>query len=180
MTPDAQVLCALVGVACALLPISYLPLRHGVTAVHEAGHAFVALLVGRRLHAVRLHRDSSGEAVSVGRSRGPGVVLTLLAGYPAPTLAGVAALVCARDGREGLWAVLMAVVLALMALALRNAFGVLVVTAALVALVALLRSVDPTKASLVVSSVGWFLVVASARSVGELLRAGSAATDSRA
>ena len=42
------------------------------TIVHEAGHAVAALLTGRRLAGIRLHSDSSGVTVSVGRPRGPG------------------------------------------------------------------------------------------------------------
>lgn len=38
------------------------------TVVHEAGHAVVAMLVGRRLQGIRLHSDTSGLTVSrVGR-----------------------------------------------------------------------------------------------------------------
>ena len=34
--------------------------RNIVTIVHEAGHALVAVLVGRRLQGIRLHSDTSG------------------------------------------------------------------------------------------------------------------------
>ena len=49
----------------------------------------VALLTGRRLAGIRLHSDSSGVTVSVGRPRGPGMVAMLAAGYPAPALLGL-------------------------------------------------------------------------------------------
>ena len=63
---------ALVGAALALVPPVWHFSRHVVTLVHEAGHAMVALLTGRRLNAVRLHSDTSGHTISSGRPRGPG------------------------------------------------------------------------------------------------------------
>src|SRR5699024_12319039 len=61
------------------------------TITHEGGHALVALLTGRRLTGIRLNRDTSGVTLSRGRPRGAGIVVTLLAGYPAPALTGLAA-----------------------------------------------------------------------------------------
>src|SRR5215218_2795592 len=65
--------------------------RHLVTIVHEGGHAVVAVLTGRRLTGIRLHSDTSGLTVSVGRPRGPGMVATAFAGYPGPALLGLGA-----------------------------------------------------------------------------------------
>lgn len=73
----------LLGVAALVLvgsPAGYRLVRHLVTVVHEAGHALVAVLSGRRLSGIRLHADTSGLTVSRGRPRGPGMVATLLAG----------------------------------------------------------------------------------------------------
>ncbi|MDT7621592.1 MAG: hypothetical protein QOF99_2493, partial [Pseudonocardiales bacterium] len=55
--------------------------RTVVTIAHEGGHAMIAVLTGRRLAGIRLHSDTSGVTVSVGRTTGPGMVLTALAGY---------------------------------------------------------------------------------------------------
>ncbi|MDO9354321.1 MAG: M50 family metallopeptidase, partial [Solirubrobacteraceae bacterium] len=38
--------------------------RLGITVVHEAGHAVVAVLAGRRLQGIRLNSDTSGVTVS--------------------------------------------------------------------------------------------------------------------
>ena len=67
--------------------------RLGVTVVHEAGHAVVAVLVGRRLSGIKLHSDTSGVTLSRGKPSGPGMVAMLAAGYLAPALLG---LLCAR------------------------------------------------------------------------------------
>ena len=64
-------------------------LRLGVTLVHELGHAFVGMLVGRRFTGFVLRGDMSGHAVTVGPPRGIGRLVTTWAGYPMP---GVVAL----------------------------------------------------------------------------------------
>lgn len=60
-----------------------------VTIVHEAGHAGVGVLVGRRFQGFVVERDLSGHAVTAGRSRGPGRIATTWAGYPTPAVLGV-------------------------------------------------------------------------------------------
>ncbi|HEY8590025.1 MAG TPA: M50 family metallopeptidase, partial [Naasia sp.] len=81
---------ALLVAAIAVLTPLWRNARHAITIVHEAGHGFAATVTGRRLAGIRLHSDTSGVTVSVGRPTGPGMALTLLAGYPAPALAGLA------------------------------------------------------------------------------------------
>lgn len=116
------VLVAVVVGALLLLP-TWPRLRHGITIVHEAGHGFVATLTRRRLAGIRLHSDTSGLTVSVGRPRGPGMVLTLLAGYPAPSAAGVlvAWAVAAGHAAAALWGALLLLLLVLVQI--RNWFG---------------------------------------------------------
>lgn len=41
------------------------------------------------LRGIRLHSDTSGVTVSRGKRTGPGMVLTTLAGYPAPAVLGL-------------------------------------------------------------------------------------------
>lgn len=86
--PVALVL-GLLALALTWSPVGYRLVRHLVTLVHEAGHALVAALAGRRLTGIRLHSDTSGVTVSRGRPHGPGMVATVLAGYPAPALVGL-------------------------------------------------------------------------------------------
>lgn len=111
------------ALAAMLLSPAWPRLRHGVTIVHEAGHGFAATLTRRRLRGIRLHSDTSGLTVSVGPTRGPGMVLTLLAGYPAPSVAGllVAAAVAAGHAPAALWACLL--LLAAVLVQIRNWFG---------------------------------------------------------
>jgi hypothetical protein len=116
-----------VGALLVLLPGTWHTVRHAVTVVHEGGHGLAAVLTGRRLNGIRLHSDTSGLTVSKGPKTGPGMVITLLAGYTAPALAGLgAAWMLSRGYSAGLlWALLL--VLALMLVQIRNWFGLWVI-----------------------------------------------------
>lgn len=115
------------GVALVALPTTWRTVRHAVTVLHEGGHGLAAVLSGRRLSGIRLHSDTSGLTVSRGPARGPGMVVTLLAGYTAPALAALgAAWLLSRGFAVGLlWALL--VLLALVLVQIRNWFGLWVV-----------------------------------------------------
>lgn len=99
--------------------------RHVITIAHEGGHALVAVASGRRLAGVRLHSDTSGVTVSSGRPTGPGVILTVAAGYPAPSLVGLGAALLAASGRTGLVLQLCVALLLAMLVIIRNGFGIL-------------------------------------------------------
>lgn len=126
--PDVAIslVTGLIALVLVAAPVSWSGVRMLVTITHEGAHALVALLTGRRLRGIRLHRDTSGVTVSRGPARGPGMVATLAAGYPAPAVLGlVAAAVLGTGHAVGfLWLVLVA--LALMLMQIRNGYGLLV------------------------------------------------------
>lgn len=106
-----------------------------VTIVHEAGHAAVGILVGRRFHGFVVGRDLSGHAVTSGKTRGAGRVLTTWAGYPAPAVLGAVVALGAMRGWAGLilmLSLLLLVVLLVMSRSLRTA-GLVVLTGILTA-----------------------------------------------
>ena len=144
--------------------------RNVVTIVHEAGHAFAAVATGRRLTGVRLHSDTSGLTLSVGRPTGPGMVATTAAGYLSPSLVGLAgvALLAAEQVTVMLWA--STAVLLGMLLMVRNAYGALslLVTGAVVVTVSLYASAEVQAAF--GHAVTWFLLLGAVRPVGELWR----------
>ena len=142
--------------------------RHVVTIAHEGAHGVAAVLTGRRLSGIRLHSDTSGLTVSRGRPRGPGMVLTLLAGYLGPGLLGLgaAAMLGAGHAVGLLWAVLA--LLALLLLQIRNFFGLwsVLVSGVVVFVVSWFL---PTQAqSAFAYLVTWFLLLAAPRTVVEL------------
>lgn len=159
---------ALVGALAALLPWTWRPGRHVVTLVHEAGHALAAVLTGRRLDGIRLHRDTSGLTTSIGRPRGPGMVLTALAGYLAPSALGLAALWLQSTGRTA-WALWLALgIVAAMVVFIRNWFGLLIVALAGAAVAVLVwRSAETTQA-VAVQAAAAFLLVGGPRTCVEL------------
>ncbi len=144
--------------------------RTVVTIVHEGGHALVALATGRRLAGIRLYRNTAGETVSAGRVHGPGIALTAAAGYPAPSLLGLGAAALLAVGHLTGMLLLSLVLLAGLAVAVRNAYGMLavLVTGGAVAAVCLFAS------AVVQAGFGyamtWFLVLGGVRPVIELAR----------
>ncbi len=156
--------------------------RHTITIAHEGGHGLAALLTGRRLTGIRLHSDTSGLTLSSGRARGPGMALTLLAGYLTPSLLGLGGAELLAHGRIRLllWAAL--VLLPAMLVMIRNAFGVLsvTITGAVVFAVSWFASAQ-VQAAFAYLGV-WFLLIGGVRPVFELQRSrrGHRATDSDA
>lgn len=143
-------------------------LRNVVTIAHEGGHALVALLSGRKLNGIRLHSDTSGLTVSTGRASGPGMVLTLFAGYPSVSLLGLggAWLVSADRERLVLWVSIGA--LALMLLAIRNAYGALSVLLTGGAVFAVSWYAAPAWQAACCVLFSWFLLLGGIKPITEL------------
>ncbi|HLR28461.1 MAG TPA: M50 family metallopeptidase [Ruania sp.] len=111
--------------------------RLAVTFVHELGHAVVGILCRRRFTGFVLRGDASGHAVTRGRPRGPGRVLTAWAGYPAPAVVGAVLVAAALRG----WAapvITVALLVALVALVRVRSFLTAVVTLGILAGLAVL------------------------------------------
>ncbi|WP_210508781.1 M50 family metallopeptidase [Naasia sp. SYSU D00057] len=159
---------ALAVAVLAVLPPVWRHSRHAVTIVHEAGHGFAATVTGRRLSGIRLHSDTSGVTVSVGRPRGPGMALTLLAGYPAPALVGLgtAWLTGIGHAAAALWALLLLVVLVLVQI--RNWFGLWSVLVAGAAVFAVTWWAPTAWHGFAATAVSAFLLLGGVRTVGEL------------
>lgn len=131
---EAQPLSAsgLAGVlVVALVAIAWWPawrvLRLAVTLVHELGHAAVGVAFGRRFTGFVLRDDMSGQAVTVGRASGPGLVAMTWAGYPAPAVVGAGLVWASVHG----WAAPV-LTLALLALVVALAYVRSVLTAVIV------------------------------------------------
>ncbi|MFF5174385.1 M50 family metallopeptidase [Micromonospora sp. NPDC000089] len=172
--PDPPPLLVLLTAVAALLVVATrLPwriARNAVTIAHEGGHALVALLTGRRLHGIRLHSDTSGLTLSAGRPSGPGMILTLLAGYVAPSLVGLAGAWLLGGNRITLLLWLAVALLLAMLVMIRNVFGVLslLVTGGVVLAVSWYAT-PQVQAAFAWTSV-WFLLLAGVRPVIELQR----------
>lgn len=162
----------LVALVLVLLPATWPRVRLGVTVVHEAGHALVAVLVGRRLSGIRLHSDTSGLTVSKGEPRGPGMVVMLAAGYLAPALLGLLAAFLLAQGRGVALLWLLVVLLAGLLVWVRNGFGLLVVLLGGVGLFVLTWWGSPEVQAVAAYLVTWLLLLAAPRPLLELLTSG--------
>jgi hypothetical protein len=166
----AVLLAAALALIAVLWSVSWRWTRTVVTIAHEGGHAVVAMLAGRGLTGIRLHPDTSGVTVSTGARRGPGLVITFLAGYPMPSLLGLggALLVAADRAQLMLWIALG--LLAATLVGLRNLFGVVAVlaTGALVAYIA--GWATPRLQDGFAAALCWFLLFGGLRAVRELQR----------
>lgn len=142
--------------------------RHVITIAHEGGHALMAVLSGRRLSGIRLHSDTSGLTLSRGRQSGPGMVATLAAGYTAPSLLGLGGAALLASGRLTLLLWLSILLMVLMLVMIRNAYGVLsvLVTGAILFAVSWYAS-DRWQAVFAYAAV-WFLLVGGVRPVFEV------------
>ena len=159
---------AVVALATVLISPPWRVARNVVTIAHEGGHALVALLSGRQLTGIRLHSDTSGVTVSRGKPTGIGMILTVFAGYVAPTVIGLLGIIMLMSGRVTALLWLSIVVLAAMLLMIRNFYGVIsiVVTGAVVFGVSWFtpHEVQAAFAYLFI----WFLLFAGIRPVIEL------------
>lgn len=158
--------------AVALAVVAFRPVwrvaRTGITIAHEGGHALVAVLVGRRLSGIRLHSDTSGLTVSRGRPTGPGMVLTLLAGYIAASLLGLggAWLLAADRITMLLWLSLL--LLAVMVVWIRNLYGFVAVVLVGGAIFAVTWYAEPDLQAVYAYALVWLLLVGGVRPVMEL------------
>jgi hypothetical protein len=173
--PSTSQLAAVWGTALAALvltgqPTSWRVLRHVVTIAHEGGHAVAAVLVGRRLSGIRLHSDTSGVTVSSGRPHGPGMVLTAAAGYPAPSVLGVAlaALIGVNRTTAALWLALVLLVAVLTQI--RNVFGGISVVGTGAATFAAIWWGTATVQLAFAAALTWLLLIGGGRAVLELQR----------
>jgi hypothetical protein len=96
------------------------------TLVHELGHAFAAVLTGRVVQGIRIHRNHSGDAISRGRGLF-GTIISGVFGYPAPAIVGTALLWSVFNGHTAIALFVGGVILLLTILVIRNLFGALVV-----------------------------------------------------
>jgi hypothetical protein len=169
--PETMVL-ATAGVAFIVVALSWLwrPARNVITIVHEAGHALVAVLAGRRLAGIRLHSDTSGLTLTKGKPYGPGMVFTGLAGYIAPSLLGLAFAALLGGGRVTGVLVACAILLVGVLLFVRNLFGIFSVLLTGAVLIGVSRWAPVEVQAPFAHLVTWFLLLGGIRSVGDLQR----------
>ncbi|NLU79324.1 M50 family metallopeptidase [Micromonospora sp. HNM0581] len=172
--PDPPpLLVVLTGLVALLVVVTRLPwriARNAITIAHEGGHALVAVLTGRKLHGIRLHSDTSGLTLSAGRPTGPGMVLTLLAGYLAPPLVGLGGAWLLAGNRITLLLWIAVILLLAMLVMIRNLYGALTLVVTGGAVLAVSWYASPQVQAAFAWTGVWFLLLGGVRPVVELQR----------
>ncbi|WP_322748156.1 MULTISPECIES: M50 family metallopeptidase [unclassified Frankia] len=165
---------AIAGAAVALLVVlnnRLWPLaRHVITIAHEGGHALAAVGSGRRVGGIRLHSDTSGVTVSAGRPTGPGVVITVAAGYITPSILGLGGAALLAANQVSLLLRLSVALLLGVLVAIRNAFGVLSIALSAVTVIAVSMLAPSPYQEVFAAFVTWFLLIGGVRPIVEVQR----------
>lgn len=109
-----------------------LNLKLNSTIIHEMSHSIMATLFRRKLHGIKIHSDSSGVSVSSGSPRGPGMLFTVIAGYPGPAVLALLMAFFASLSYAGASLLVYNVVLVFALLLCRNVVGFVSTATALV------------------------------------------------
>lgn len=157
-----------VALAVVLTRVPWRIARNAITIAHEGGHALAALLTGRKLRGIRLHSDTSGLTLSAGRPTGPGMVFTLLAGYLAPSLIGLAGAWLLAGNRITLLLWVAVALLLAMLVMIRNVFGIVSIVATTAVVFAVSWFAPPDVQAAFAYTGVWFLLFGGVRPVGEL------------
>lgn len=132
------------------------------TLVHELGHAFAAILSGRRLSAIKIRRDHSGSAETIGK-RGFSAAFSGFFGYPTPAIVGAVLIWCVFNGFSATALLVGTVIIALTLLFIRNAMGVAVVVVSGLVSFALWWFASPQVQAYSLLVIGIVLLVGSVR-----------------
>lgn len=170
--PDPAVILpvALGVVALTAIPRVWRVIRQAATIIHEMGHVVAAVCAGRRVSGIRLHSDTSGVTVSRGRAQGPGLLITMLAGYPAPGLLAVGMAALAMAGQAGIALTVYQVILLAALLLSRNVIGIVSTLLAVGLTGVVWWYNEPDIVVSVVVALSVFYAIAGLRSTGDLVR----------
>ncbi|MHB1064102.1 MAG: M50 family metallopeptidase [Georgenia sp.] len=176
-TGDLPWIALAVVVALVAVPQLWRRVRVVVTVVHELGHALVGILTGRRFAGLVLRGDMSGHAITVGRERGIGRVLTTWVGYPAPAVVGAVAVRLAGAGWSGPLLGATTLLLLIGLVRVRSWYTAAVMIALTAATGALWWWGGPELRGAVVLGTGAFLLVGAWRHLGAVMARPSAGSD---
>jgi hypothetical protein len=137
------------------------------TVTHELGHAFAALTTGQRLGGIRLGLDHSGTTTTYSRGRFPAVWSTFW-GYPVPGVVGAVMVWSGFNGWGPAAISLGTLILLGSFLFIRNAMGLLITAAAVLACALLVFFVPSGFTGHVVIALGLALLVAAVRDLAKL------------
>lgn len=154
--------------ALVLYPPTWKKVRHGATIIHEMGHVSMGWLWGRKVRGISLHSDTSGLTITAGKERGLGVLMTFMAGYPAPALVGLALVWASVSGYSGAALTLVMALLLLAFWLIRNFFGFALLAVTLLGAGFVFWTANPPVVTGFTVAVGIFLLLAGTRTCFDL------------
>jgi Peptidase M50B-like len=133
---------------------------HAETVVHEAAHAMVGIVTGRRISSVKINPNGSG-ATAIVPPTGFGYGVAAFVGYVGASAAGLLAAWMISMGRivAVLW--VGGLLLAIMVLLVRNLFGGIVVLACGALLYLIVRYTTAGVETAVAYGLTWFLLLSA-------------------
>lgn len=163
--PSWQILLLLFAAACCLVLIPQIWRWAGyfVTVVHEGGHAVAGLMVGRRLHGIKIRWDRSGETMSAGSGFIPFRMWTTWWGYPAPAVLGSVYLWTASEGYQGMAMTLTLIISFILFLQIRSFIAFIFISATMATTWALWWYAPAQVVATALYLVGWFLILGGVR-----------------
>lgn len=171
LTTDFTVLFIIITVAAALvwLPKVWRWTGYVETVVHEAGHALAALMVGSRLHGVKIRWDHSGETVSSGSKFLPFRVWTTFWGYPFPALLG-ALYIWSCFGYQGVALTFTLILMIILFFQIRSIMAFVTITGMLLTVAGIWYFFPPEWISTMLYGFGWFLIFGGINSLFNLTK----------
>lgn len=169
-SPEAVTLIVAAVVVLTAVPGVWRVARQASTIIHEMGHVLAAWVTGRRVSGIKLHSDTSGVTVSRGRAQGPGLLVTFLAGYPAPGLLALGMVWLATSGHSGAALTVYQAVLLLALLLSRNAVGILSCLLAVLSTGLIWWHNDPEIVGYTVVALGVFYALSGVRGTLDVCR----------
>lgn len=166
--PTVIVVVGVVAVLITVVPKIWRIVRQASTIIHEMGHVLAAWISGRRVSGIKLHSDTSGVTVSRGKPRGPGMLVTALAGYPAPGLLALGLATLTAAGYAGAALSIYQLVLVVALLLSRNVVGGISCLVSVLATGAIWWFNDPTLVTHTVVGLSVFYAVAGVRGTLDL------------
>lgn len=172
-TPDPWAILIVAATITALvsIPAIWRKTRQAATIVHEMGHAATGYIFGRKIDGIALHTDTSGVTTSRGKPYGIGFLLSVLAGYPAPSLLGLGMIWAATTTWSGAALTLFSILMLIALWLCRNIIGFLSCALAVAASGAIWWWGTPTVVANSVLAIGIFMVIAGLRCCFDLARA---------
>lgn len=163
-----------VVIPIAVIALIVFTVRHIGVIAHEGAHAIAGRSMGRKVVSVKLNSNATGETITQGPERVPGLFITTFAGYLGPSLFGLGAASLTALGLTEAVLGLGLLFLIILLFRVRNLFGVISVLLNGALLVLILRYGSAHLQDVAAHGLSWLLLLSG---VGHIVVHGSNAAD---